>query len=477
MADIYIENGHLITLDRERRSIENGAVAVENGYIVAVGPAAELAPLYRATAAKVIDAGGKAILPGLVDAHAHAGHGLMKTVGGGVANAWARACGSVYSHFSPPAFWRAEAALSALERLKCGTTTGLSILGGGDGTMRTDRPDYAMAHIEATRSVGIRSILAVGPSHPEFPREMTDHVDGDKPLKVSAEQQIEVCRELVGTVDRSEDGLVHLALSLSLLTPAMLVGGRIEKFWYEHAEAIRGLSRDNGLLFTQDGHLTGSIAISHELGLLGRDALMSHCIDIEQSEIDLIAETDTRVVSNPSAVYAIRGRCPVIELLDLGVTVAFGSDGTAPDRSNDMFRHMQQGMHYHRRHFRDSQILPPGKTLEMVTIDAARAIGLESEIGSLEVGKRADIILIDLDQPHLYPRHMPLWRIVAFANGADVDTVIVGGVVLMEGRVVQSVNESDVLMAAQEEADRAFTAAGMLGELSEPQSLWFNPRF
>src|SRR5690606_9612373 len=141
-------------------------------------------------------------------------------------------------------------------------------------------------------------------------------------------------------------------------------------------EAVRGLSRDKGLLFTQDGHLTGSIALSDQMGLLGPDAIMSHCIDLTDQEIERIAETDTRIVTNPSAVFAIRGRCPVIELLDAGVTVAIGSDGTAPDRSSDMFRHMQQAMHYHRRHFRESQLLPPGKTLEMVTIDAARALGM-----------------------------------------------------------------------------------------------------
>ena len=478
MIDTFIEHGHVFTLDPERRSIPDGAVAIKDGRIVAVGTTADLAPLYRESAKRVIDATKMAVLPGLVDAHAHAGHGLMKTIGGGVGNNWAQACAKVYGHFSPPSFWEAEARLAALERLKCGTTTGFSILGGGDGTMRTDRPDYAFAHIDATRSVGIRSVLAIGLSNPSFPKSFTDHVDGDKTVAIEALDQVESCRTVIDALAEADGDLdVKLCLNMSTLKPEMVTGGKIDGFWFEHAEAIRTLSKEKGTLFTQDGHCKGSIALSDELGLLGPDAIMSHCIDLEPHEIARLAETDTRVVTNPSANFSIKGRCPVIELLDAGVTVAIGSDGTAPDRSGDMFRHMQQAMHYHRRHFRDPQILPPGKALEMVTIDAAKALGLDSEIGSLEVGKRADVVLLDMNKPHLQPLHMPLWRVVSFANGADVDTVIVGGEVLMEGRRVKTVVEDDVLHAAHEAADRAITDAGLLGALSEPQSLWYGTRF
>ena len=118
-----------------------------------------------------------------------------------------------------------------------------------------------------------------------------------------------------------------------------------------------------------------------ELGLLGANAFMSHAIDLTPGDIEACVATGTSIVHNPSAIMSIRGRCPVPELIDAGVTVALGSDGAAPDRSYDMFRHMFQCMHYHRRHFRDSGVLPHGKLLEMVTIDAARALGLEREIG------------------------------------------------------------------------------------------------
>ncbi|CAN0606012.1 unnamed protein product, partial [Ectocarpus sp. 12 AP-2014] len=148
------------------------------------------------------------------------------------------------------------------------------------------------------------------------------------------------------------------------------------------------------------------------------------------------------------------GRCPATELMEAGVTVALGSDATAPDRSSDMFRHMQQCMHYHRTHFRDPDILPPGQVLAMATIDAARALGMETEIGSLEPGKKADLLLLDLARPHLYPLNMPAYRAVCFANGNDVHTVIVNGEVVLEDRKAVKVEENKILEAAQMECER-----------------------
>jgi cytosine/adenosine deaminase-related metal-dependent hydrolase len=154
-----------------------------------------------------------------------------------------------------------------------------------------------------------------------------------------------------------------------------------------------------------------------------------------------------------------------------------GSDGTAPDRGYDMFRHMWQCMHYHRRHFRDTSYLPPGKVLEMATIDGARALGMEAEIGSLEVGKKADLILVDLFKPHLYPLNMPVYRIAYFANGADVDTVIVDGKVLMEGRKVLTVNEADVLEFAQRETEAMLDRADLRSLLEFPPKFWGHSRY
>ncbi|WP_256591114.1 MULTISPECIES: amidohydrolase family protein [unclassified Pseudomonas] len=220
------------------------------------------------------------------------------------------------------------------------------------------------------------------------------------------------------------------------------------------------------------------MALAHrELGLLGPTSFMSHCIDLTSEDIALCRETQTKIVHNPSAIMSILGRCPVPELIEANVTVALGSDGAAPDRGYDMFRHMFQCMHYHRRHFRDPDILPQGKVLEMVTIDAAKALSMEHEIGSLEVGKKADIILIDLFKPHLMPMNMPIHRVTCFANGGDVCTTIVDGKILMEDYVVGAVDEAAVLAAVQEESERMLDRSGLRHLTEESKNLWRAARY
>ncbi|NNM06231.1 MAG: amidohydrolase family protein, partial [Gemmatimonadetes bacterium] len=178
------------------------------------------------------------------------------------------------------------------------------------------------------------------------------------------------------------------------------------------------------------------------------------------------------IVHNPSAIASIRGRCPVTELQAAGVTVMLGSDGVAPDRSYDMFRHMFQAMRYHRFHFRDPDVLPAGRVLSMATIEAAEALGLEEEIGSLEAGKKADIILIDMRKPHLYPFDMPLYRVAYFANGNDVQTVLVNGEILMQDREVLTVNQDEVLDLAQREIRAALERTGLQHLVETPDGFW-----
>jgi 5-methylthioadenosine/S-adenosylhomocysteine deaminase len=236
---------------------------------------------------------------------------------------------------------------------------------------------------------------------------------------------------------------------------------------------VHGAAEERQALFTQDGHEGGTVSFAHEhLGTLGARSLFSHAVELTAAEIELLAASDTRIAHNPSAIASIFGRCPVTELQAAGVTVALGSDGTAPDRSSDMLHHAVRFLHYHRRHFRDPSVLHAGTALDMVTIDAARALGLEKEIGSIEVGKKADLILIDLRKPHLYPPNMPLFRIVYFANGADVDTVIVDGKVLMQGRAVLSVAEDRVLDDAAAATILMLERTGMTEIAGQDQGFW-----
>lgn len=476
--DLLIVRGTLITVDPSRRVIDDGALAIDRDRIVAVGTTPELTQQFRAR--KTIDAYRKAVLPGLIDCHAHAGHGLLKTLGGGDSEAWMEACRVIYTTGSDEEFWYAEAKLSALERLKFGTTTGVCMFGGGDSIMRVDDPRYAARHSAAISETGTRSFLAVGPSRPPGPRTYaTWKGNFREDREVSFEQMYDTCVEVARSQHGLADGRVNICITLPVFQPQHDPGHvPYSQIFRDQARQYGDLARSLNLGITQDGHRCGTLEQAHqELGLLGDRSFMSHSIELTEGDIAACVATGTKIVHNPSAIMSIRGRCPVPELIDAGVTVALGSDGTAPDRSYDMFRHMFQAMHYHRRHFRDSSVLPHGKVLEMVTIDAARALGLEGEIGSLETGKKADVILVDLFKPHLMPLNMPVYRITSFASGSDVCTTIVNGKILMEDGQVTTVDETEVMERAQVATDCMLDRSGLRHLLASPAKLWNSARY
>jgi len=477
MADILIINGIVVTMDGKRRVIEDGAVAITGDRIVAVGTTAQITAKHSAP--KVIDASRKIVMPGFIDAHAHAGHGFIKTLGGGRSDLWYEACGYTYTQGSTPAVWRAEAQLAALERLRFGVTTGVSLLGGGDTILRTDDPIYGDAHCDGVKEVGTRSFVAVGSTRPPHPLTYgTWSGKNAKTYPVTFDQQYATCEALIKTWHGKHGQRINIAL----ITPTLreehrkeLSAGDMERAIVQ-AKQVSALARANGLVFTQDGHTKGSVAFAKKMGILGPEALLSHSTGLTKGEIRICAETDTKIAHNPSAIASVLARCPAIELMDAGVTVALGSDATAPDRNGDMFRHMQQAMHYHKTFFKDPKILPAGKALEMCTIDGAKALGMEKEIGSLEKGKKADVVLVDLARPHLYPLHMPVFRLVHFANGNDVATVIVDGKILMEDRTVTSVNETKVLEEAQKEAELMLDRGKFRPLLKALPSFWGHTR-
>lgn len=475
-VDILITGGTVITMDASRRVLEDGAVAIRGDRIVAVGPSKELAA--RFTAQQTINAHRQVVMPGLIDGHGHAGHGLVKTLGMDT-DEWYGATEKIYARGSTVDFWRAEALLTGVERVRFGVTTALSYFGGGDMVVRTDDPKYGNAYLQATDDVGIRFILAVGPRRPPFPRTYVEWEGASsREFPVTFARQLEVSEALIKKWHGAGDGRLRLAVAFPTHhpNPKADTGAAIEEIKAQ-ARAARALSRRYGLLFTQDGHSSGTVKWAHDvLGILGPDVLLSHATGMSAEEIGIVVRTGTKIVHNPSAVAAMRERFTLVELLDAGATVMLGSDGVAPDRSYDMFRHMFQAMRYHRAAWRDANVLPAGKVLEMVTIDAARALGMEREIGSLEPGKKADIILVDIFRPHMVPMNMPLYRVAYFANGNDVSTVLVNGCVLMRDRRVLSVNEEDVLNLAQRESDAAIQRTGLAKLKETPEGFWGRSR-
>ncbi len=471
MNQILIKNGTIITMNPDREIIESGSVLIKDNKIAQVSK--DEIKVNNDTC--IIDANRKVILPGLIDCHTHAGHTMVKSLGVGKSNDWVDACLKIYSTGSSLSFWETDASLSALEKIKAGVTSSLILFGGGTDLLRSDKPDYAVSYAKSFGENGIKGIVAVGPNRPPYPTMFYDK-ENNTPVESSLDNQLEVTAELVSNIKSVQNNRVSFCVSAPKFFPEEMDDENLSKSVAYMYDKVMDLRSQNNLIFTQDGHKEGSISISDKFNALGEWALLSHSITLSNDDLKSIKKHKPTIVHNPSSNYSIMGRCPVPELLDDGIRVVIGSDGAAPDRGFDMFRHMSQCMHYHRRHFEDTTILPPGKVLEMVTIDAAEALGLGSELGSIETGKVADIILIDMFKPHLLPMNMPVTRLAHYANAADVNTVIVNGEIVMMDRNVLKVNELDILEKTEEESIKMLSENNLNHLTNIPDNFWKKSR-
>lgn len=469
MIDILLTARLVVTMEPSRRSVEDGAVAVDRGRIVAVGPRAVLEHDFPDVRRR-IGGPGFVAMPGFFDGHSHAGHGLVRTLGGDDFPAWRQACRDIYMHGATTGFWQAEARLSAVERLKAGVTTAVAYLGGGDENNRSDGTEVATAYADAYTSIGGRLVLGIGPTRPPFPKTYTRHDGGARrTAEMSFEDQFATCGRLLRALPSSRVGV---ALTTPTANPEIHRGPNFSELC-DIARRMSALARDHGAVLMMDGQRSGTVKFAHEaLGIVDRRTLLSHALDLTPVEVRIVAQTGATVANNPLSGSAVWGRCPVPELLDAGARVIVCSDGLAPDCGADMFRVMRACSHYHRSLLRDPHLLPPGRVLRMTTLDPAEFFGYGTELGSLAAGKRADIVLIDLAKPHLAPGNMPLYQIAYAATGQDIDTVVVDGEIVMEGRRLTQVDETAILDDAHREAARMIERTGLSHLLATPDSFW-----
>jgi 5-methylthioadenosine/S-adenosylhomocysteine deaminase len=189
----------------------------------------------------------------------------------------------------------------------------------------------------------------------------------------------------------------------------------------------------------------------HDIGFLGPKFLAVHCVWVDEGEIRLLKDNDVKVSHNPESNMKLgSGVAPVPEMLRQGITVAVATDGCGSNDNLDMFEAMRAAALMHKLSTLNPKIISAQKVMEMATIDAARAIGEANELGSIEVGKKADLALIDLEKPHLQPLHDVVRTLVYCANGADIATVIIDGKIVYERRRLRTVNEEKVMQRAKE---------------------------
>src|SRR4051812_40951731 len=463
-------------MDRERSVLDHTSVAIRSGRIVEVGPAASVSARYPA--AKTIDCARKAILPGMVDLHGYLGGSLLKSVGQSLGGGARR---TMLEELLPEAtdeeWWEVDTQLAALERLKMGTTCMFSMMG-GNGT-RTDDIAFTQIAARELERIGLRTRIGLGPARPPWPRKFVYWRNGERSERmVSFEDVMANCDRLLADRAKAREGIVDYGVALSR------IGNRNEhdpvwsperEQWIrQQAEAIRELKDKYRVTFWT--HMYGNaVEYAHDekLGLLGPDTILSHCTGISERAIRIMAETGSHAAHHPRAgrIYTYPGRCPVPELIDAGVNVALGAD--SPSTHNcDLFLDMKAAIDQQRIHFKDARVLPPGKALEMATIAGYKALGLDRDLGSVETGKRADLITVDLFQPHLYPADMLIYRLVYNATGSDVSDVAVGGRLVMEGRKVLTIDEGETLERAQRVYEQFVERAELGPFTKEPPGFW-----
>ncbi len=195
----------------------------------------------------------------------------------------------------------------------------------------------------------------------------------------------------------------------------------------------------------------GLVEFLHQFGIPAKDSIFAHSVHVSNDEICILKETGTSVSHNPvSNMMLGDGVAPVVEMLRQGVNVALGTDGAASNHSQDLFDTMKAASLLQKVHYQDAGVIDPYAVLRMATSGGAKALGLDSMCGTIEVGKRADLILVDIDTVHNQPVNDIFSQIVHCAKASDVQTVMVSGEILMQDRKLLRRDEKQILADARQ---------------------------
>ena len=426
-ADILIRGGTILTMS-EKGTIEQGLIAIKNGKITQLRKEAG-APKIKAE--KIIDGRGKVATPGLVNCHTH----VAMTVFRGIAedqklDEWlSKTIWPLEAKLKPKDVYDG-ALLGCLEMIKSGTTCLADMY----------FPEEMVA--KAVEEAGLRATLSPGlmdvRGEDKGEKQLRESIDFIRKYHGHANGRISACLGPHAAYTCSPDFLTKIREEASKLK----VGIHIHLA--ESKEMMRSVKEKYGF---------SEVELLEGIGFLKSDVLAAHCVYLTQEEMRLVAKHNVKVAYNPVANMKLAlGVAKIKDLTDLGVTVGIGTDGPASNNDLDMFGNMKIAALLQKVQYMDPTVLPAQKVLEMATTDGARALGLEKTVGSLEVGKKADIVLLDFRKPHLTPLHNIYANIVYSARGSDVDSVIVDGNILMEEREVKTLDEEEVMERAQKTA-------------------------
>jgi 5-methylthioadenosine/S-adenosylhomocysteine deaminase len=475
-ADLLVLGGAVVTVDASDRVIEDGAIAIAKGRIVAIGARGEIEAAYQAP--EILRADDCAVLPGLVDAYAHAGHGMIRGIFD-PETGWPAF--PLYWRHTTPQWWRAEARLSALERLMAGVTTGMSVIGATPA--RADDTVFSDVNAEAYLEAGLSLVLGVGPPDPVFPH-LPEPFEGGFLVDDKWERRgftyqdaIAVTRNVIARWHGAGAGRVRVALAAPYLfgrhvehlrTPHRLPDAGDAPVMLAHAREMRALADETGVLI-HTHMFRGSVAFARRTfgdaettRLLGPDVAVAHANGLADDEVAMLGARGCGIASvaytHENLWYGV---APIAKLAAAGCPVAVTTDGAAPYTSLDLWREMARARWNQWLVGGDQRVLAPEQLLRMVTIDAARVLNVSERVGSLEPGKDADLILVDLSGPHLGPVADLASSLVGYATSADVRTVIAKGEVLLRDRRALRVDRAAIVAEAREQAAKALARIDM----------------
>ena len=424
MLDVLFHHATVVTVDPAFSIHQDGLVGVSEGKIARVGPADPRRGL--PPAAETVDAGGGLILPGLVNTHTHLPMALFRGLADDLPlERW------LNEHIFPaearhvePETVRLAATLSAAELLLAGTTTCC------DGY-------FLETHTaEAVSAVGLRAVLGQGiidfpaPGVPDPARNVAH-----------AAAFVERWQHADSRIRPSIFCHSPYTCSADTLAAAKKAARRHGVLFQIHVAETRAETEQ-----VRAEHGLSPVAFLDRLGILDADTLVVHGVWLDPADIDTLAARGCPVSHNPqSNMKLASGIAPVPEMLAAGVCVGLGTDGCASNNDLDLFAEMDTAAKLHKVHTLDPTVLAAEQVLKMATVDGARAVGIGTEVGSLAVGKAADIVVVDTAVPHLSPMYRPASHLVYAAKGGDVKDVMVGGRFVVRDRTLLTVDVEELM--------------------------------
>lgn len=421
-ADLIIHDALVVTMDGDYQLFERGAVAVANGLIVAVGETRDV--LRRYDAARMIDGNKKMLMPGLVNAHTHSPMTIFRGYADDIPlKQW------LYDHIFPveaefvlPRNVRLGTKLAVAEMIRSGTTT------------FNDMYYHIDEVAGAVDAAGMRAVLTEG---------LIDFPVPNNPTPAHALRFSEEMIQAYRTHPLITVGVsVHSVYSASpvVYREAWELAGKYGVPFNTHLAETRW-----EFDLVKEKYGVTPLRYLDDLGVLSKGTVLAHAVHLTETDTELLARRGAGVAHNPQCNMKLAsGVAPIPHLLDLGVTVGIGTDGVASNNDLDMFDEMRSCAFSHKITRMDPTVMDSRTVLEAATIGGARLLGMDRRIGSLEPGKRADMILLDLNRPHAHPVFNPYSLIVYSLKGSDVDSVFVDGKPLMENRHLLTIDEADL---------------------------------